>query len=108
MKKLILKEANNKIHIQTQGNPTLDEAMRMLFTSALSIMKSAQANAPEGKHQQVTEMIYDSFNESASATLEMFAPDKELRPDITMEAIKRQEEIIMKEHIAKAKKNGSL
>lgn len=47
---------------------------------------------------QSQEELYDMYNQSASAFLETFAPDLELRPDLTAEAIleKENELIIQK------------
>lgn len=109
MKKILIKQIkHDQIKLHMEGSPSIDEAMAMIFTAALSIMKNAVANAPEDKQEEVRELLYDTMNESASAVLDAFIPEKDLRPDLTYDAIKQYEREQMKKHIAKAKKIGAL
>lgn len=52
-----------------------------------------KANAEIG----IKESMYDVFNQGASNVLSMFYPDKEMRPDLTFEAIQKMENQIIEE-----------
>jgi hypothetical protein len=58
-------------------------------------MNSIVNAAPEDSKQNTKEELYDMYNAAASNTLFIFAPDIEMRPHLTSEAIlKAEDEII--------------
>ena len=77
--------------------------LQMLFTAALNVMQLAMEihhqDASEDKPtaQEYKEQLYDFFNLSASKVLEIFAPDIEMRPNLTAEAILKAENEILTE-----------
>lgn len=80
--------ASDNITPHTYINLTLSAQLN-LFNH---ILQSAQS--PE-EAQAMKEDLYDMFNKAASAFLEAFAPDLELRPDLTAEAILKAENTIL-------------
>ena len=71
------------------------------YTDAMSLLSSAMLhvlNKTADAHptKEIREALYDEFNHAASHILEEFIPDKELRPDLTAEAIKDYEDKILK------------
>lgn len=75
-----------------------DELIRILMLAALNAMKEVVNNTEEEHRQACKEELYDYFNKSASAVLETFAPEIELRPDLTTEAILKAENEILDEN----------
>ena len=59
----------------------------MSLSACLAMMSSIVDEAQEDDKQKVKEYLFDLFNISASALLAQFAPDIDLRPDLTEEAI---------------------
>lgn len=68
----------------------------------LNITYMAMLNLFRNLEQQGAnrEELYDMANQAASAFLEVYAPDIELRPDLTAEAILNAENEIMEAKIA--------
>lgn len=64
--------------------------MDYIGTLALHVMNVFSQLYPDAK-----EDLYDDFNMVASNVLASFIPDKELRPDVSMEAILKAEEDII-------------
>lgn len=68
----------------------------MLLTAVLSAMNAIMEQArrdhlPYKQKQELKEYLFDEFNMAASTLLATFAPDIELRPDLTEEAILEME-----------------
>jgi hypothetical protein len=62
-------------------NITASEFVNMTMNAQLNLFKAlVEQGAPKAE-------LYDLFNEAASAFLSVFAPEIELRPDLTEEAI---------------------
>jgi hypothetical protein len=72
------------------------KAMHLLGTLTLHLLNSFAANHPEAK-----EDLYQAFNYQASNVLAAFIPDRELRPDLTAEAISRMEDQLIDEKFSK-------
>ena len=101
MEKIIITSEEKGISMQVEGNPNITILLNMLLTVAGGAMKQAIGAAPKEVKKQLSEMLYDSFNEAASVVLTDLIPDKDMRPDLTNEAILRAQDEIMKEHIKK-------
>lgn len=69
-------------------NITLNTQMQ-LFQSTLKHIED------DAERQKIKEDIYNTYNESASAFLSAFAPEIELRPDLTTQAILEKENEIL-------------
>jgi len=88
---------------------TLDVAFQMLHTLSLHLLNSYTIAANGGqlpknpteeqskKFIAIKEQLYDMYNIAVSSVLEHYAPEFELRPDITADAIAKEEEKIVKE-----------
>lgn len=87
---------------------TLDKAMQLLHTLSLHLLNAYTISANGGiLPQEPTEdeykkliaiksELYDMYNIAVSSVLEQYAPEFELRPDVTADAIAKAEEDIVK------------
>ncbi len=78
----------------------IDDFMTVLFTVQLEMMKGSlsQAQRSELTKEQIDQIrddMYDKYNAGASNVLYLFAPDNELHPDLTVEAMKAAEDQYM-------------
>ena len=88
---------NNKVTCTTKKPIDLPTFFQVLFTAMLTAMNSVvDAQTSEDK-KQCTEDVYDLFNIGASNTLDFFAPEIELRPNLTTQAILKAENEIIEE-----------
>lgn len=92
-------------------SPTLDlnTAFQLLHTVSLHLLNAYTISANGGQlpekptKEQLNKFIgiksqmYDMYNLAVSSVLEHYAPEFELRPDITADAIAKEEERIVKE-----------
>ena len=75
----------------------------ILLTGILnSLIYFVNKQETEEEKKACAEELYDMFNLQASALLEQLIPDKELRPDLTAEAIMRAENEILDEAVPDA------
>ena len=99
MKITIELNEKNQLSVNTDTPARVDDMMTILFTIQLEILKSTLENA-KGSHTEdqikaIKEDLYDKYNAGASNVLYLFAPDQELRPDLTVEAMKEAEDRYM-------------
>ena len=78
----------------------IDDFMTVLFTVQLEMMKGSLSQAQKSdltptQIDQIRDDMYDKFNAGASNVLYLFAPDNELHPDLTVEAMKAAEDQYM-------------
>ena len=96
-------ELNDKNQVLSQLDEpmAIDDILPMLFTVQLSYMRSFIEHVKEKSDitpenlQNLKEDLYDKYNAGASNVLSLFIPDKELRPDLTVEAMKAAEDQYM-------------
>ena len=99
---------NNKIVINitdgkiipkfTMAPMAFDDLLSVLFTVALGAMQNIVDNAETETMQLAAKgALYDMFNVGASHTLSQFAPEFELRPNLTTQAIMEAENRIISE-----------
>ena len=81
--------SSEELHVADYINITLAAQLNM-FNDILNNAKEEDRDAVRGE-------LYDMYNLAASAFLKAFAPEFELRPDLTEEAILRAENEILKE-----------
>lgn len=92
---------DNKVKTQIDTPMPIDELMPILFTVQLSYMQQFMRQVEESGEltpeqlQGLKEDLYDKYNAGASNVLYLFAPDEELRPDLTVEAMKHAEDQFM-------------
>lgn len=84
--------SSEQLHVTDYVNITL--------AAQLNIFNDILNNVKEEDRDEVRGELYDMYNLAASAFLKAFAPDLELRPDLTEEAIMRAENEILKEKAA--------
>lgn len=92
---------DNKIKTQIDTPMPIDDLMPILFTVQLAFMNQfmkqveASGELKPNQIQDLKEDLYDKYNAGASNVLYLFAPDTELRPDLTVEAMKAAEDKYM-------------
>lgn len=95
-----LDEEKNQMETNIDKPARIDDLMTILFTLQLDLMRNfvqqiTDSGAPEADIKAVKEDLYDKFNAGASNLLYLLIPDKELRPDLTVEAMKEAEDRYM-------------
>lgn len=97
--KITITNKNNQITTTSDEPIRIDDLMTILFTVQLQAMNQVKNSTPEEHRQQVLEDLYDKYNAGASNLLYLFAPDEELHPDLTVEAMKEAEDRYMYNHM---------
>ena len=94
---------DDKVKVSFKRGVNLPEFLQVVFTGTLNAMlQIVNTQRPEDQ-LKTKEEIYDMFNAGASRTLEYFAPEIEMRPNLTAQAILEAEDKIMKRN-AKSKR----
>lgn len=88
---------NNTASLKMSEPIALDDMLTMLLSSAHAMMNDVVAHAPEDKKTECRGVLYDFFNVAASSLLQRFAPEMELRPNLTAKAIMEAENRIIME-----------
>lgn len=83
--KLTIELKDNMLTMESSEPPTLHQVTSILLSTLLEAMHQSLNKATN--KQDTKEYIFDQVNMAMSETLNRFAPDIELRPDITEEAI---------------------
>lgn len=101
MKLTIEVTEDNKVLSQIDEPISIDNLMPILFTVQLSYLRASinqfeqMPDITPEQLQALKEDLYDKYNAGASNVLSLFIPDKELRPDLTVEAMKYAEDQYM-------------
>ena len=95
-----LDEEKNQMETNIDKPVRIDDLMTIFFTLQLDLMNNfikqmSDSGAPEEHIKAIKEDLYDKYNAGASNLLYLFIPDKELRPDLTVEAMKEAEDRYM-------------
>lgn len=94
---ITMNDGNVHLHSDTPVNPL--ELLHATFSAQISILESTVEKANKlFSGDIVTELkndLYDKYNFAASNTLAMFAPELELRPNLTTKAILEAENNIL-------------
>ena len=95
-----LDEEKNQMETHIDKPVRIDDLMTVFFTLQLDLMNNfikqmSDSGAPEADIKAVKEDLYDKYNAGASNLLYLFIPDKELHPDLTVEAMKEAEDRYM-------------
>lgn len=98
---------NDKVRVTFKRGVPIPDFLQVIFTGTLNAMQQIVNTTPEDDRERVKGEIYDMFNAGASRTLEYFAPELELRPDLTTQAILEAEDRIMDRTIAARKKENA-
>ncbi len=84
--------SSEELHVADYINITL--------AAQLNMFNDILRRTDEEERERTRGELYDMYNLAASVFLKAFAPDLELRPDLTEEAILRAENEILKERAA--------
>lgn len=98
--KINIDKETNKMITKVDEPIRIDDLMTIFFTLQLDVMKDfvkqvTNSGAPADQIQALKEDLYDKYNAGASNVLYLFMPDQELRPDLTVEAMKEAEDRYM-------------
>ena len=99
--------------IWTSPGMDFPKFLQLTLSAILQIMKAQQDNVDKDPKlsdefkKKFKEDLYDSFNQAASSVLQLFAPEFELRPDLTADAILAAENAIMDQKIAAGDVEGA-
>lgn len=105
--------ADNKIVFEIKdGQLTLSykkaipvtDFLQIVQTGILSTLNQVVAASKEEIRTQVKEDLYDMYNAAASSTLNFFAPEIEMRPHLTAQAILEAENKIIERQYRNKKK----
>lgn len=95
---------DNQIYINVNGGKVkisykhpipFTEFLQIVSTGILAAMKGIVSKTPEPQKKEVTEDLYDMYNAAASNTLFYFAPEVEMRPHLTTQAILEAEDRLL-------------
>jgi hypothetical protein len=95
MPKIELRLSEGKVHIEHQGELHFEDAINTLTTAMLFYMNQFTKNVKEEHQEHVRQTVYDFANDRFTQVLEMYAPEFELRPHLTTEAIMKAENEIL-------------
>lgn len=95
-----LDKETNKMVTNMDEPIRIDDLMTIFFTLQLDLMNNfikqvKDSGASEEHIKALKEDLYDKYNAGASNVLYLFIPDQELRPDLTVEAMKQAEDQYM-------------
>jgi hypothetical protein len=111
---------DNKVKVSFKENLDLKEFLTLISTGILQTMNAIRAQTKQAAIsaakvnpdldvdkaiQLCTEELYDMYNAAASHTLSLFAPDIEMRPHLTTQAIMEAEDRIIERMRKNAKDN---
>jgi hypothetical protein len=97
MSKIIIehKKETEQIAISMEGELHFQDAILALNNTILFFANEFLATVPEQHKAEAKAQMYDYMNERASALLELFAPEFELRPSLTEEALMKLENEVL-------------
>lgn len=93
-----------KLTLESTRSYTLSEAVLLLLNAILHYVNRAVERTPEKDRGEAKKAIYDMLNLRFSGLLETFAPEFELRPGLTEEAIMKMENELLKDEMSKMQK----
>ncbi len=89
-----------QVQVQLKDPLSLPDMLQLLSTVSLQFMEAALTSfaaqpTPPAPIEEIKQNIYDMYNYAATNVLEHFAPELELRPDLTAQAILKAENEIL-------------
>lgn len=87
MKTLTIKYDDTRVGVTTEEPLSLIQFNNIVLTATLEFMETILQNAPDESKAQLKELIFNEFNDAASNLLARFAPEIDMRPDITEQAM---------------------
>lgn len=86
---------NGQVRLTYKEPMTITDFLQVISTGILLSLNAIAEAAPEDQRQEVKEDLYDMYNAAASNTLSYFAPEIEMRPHLTSQAILEAEDNIL-------------
>jgi len=102
MKKIIIRQGKQTTLSISEPTP-LPELINALFNAIHVAATSTYRSAPPNLQVEIKDDIYDMINIGASSVLQHFAPEIELRPNLTEQAILQAEDQIIEKQYAKSR-----
>lgn len=85
----------NEVRVKTSREVNFEEILQVSFSGILALTNTLLENVPEEDRPTAKEMFYDMLNIAASNALSIFAPEIEMRPNLTVDAIMKAEDEII-------------
>ena len=98
---ITINKVGDNMEIILKGEHTFTEMTLMLLNALLFTMNKGLDHCPEDKKEQFKKDAYDHVNKQMTAVLEKFAPDFELRPNLTVEALLKAENELIADEVSK-------
>lgn len=102
---IILANTPDGMQIHVNPDADIDTLYKMIFTFLPHLMENSATLSPDATEEEKLKqrtLVYDYVNILVSSLLKNFIPDKELRPDLTEEAILKMENQLLDESYAAA------
>lgn len=91
---------DGQLTTKTDKSYRLSEMVLILLNAVLHYANRALAKSPEKDRGEVKKAIYDMLNIRFSAVLETFAPEFELRPNLTEKALMEMENKVLENEMS--------
>lgn len=85
----------NEVRVKINREVNFEEIMQVSFSGILALMNTLLENVPEEDRPAAKGELYDMLNIAASNALSVFAPEIEMRPNLTVDAIMKAEDEII-------------
>lgn len=96
---------DDKVKLSYKNPMTITDFITVVSTGILSVLQSVVQAAPEADRQAIQEDLYDIYNAAASNTLHYFAPEIDMRPHLTAQAILDAENQLIEKEYQRSKKD---
>lgn len=93
--KIVITIKDGKTAVNTAAPLAFDDLCTVLLNLILMQMRKIVSSCPKENQKDAKGSLYDIFNVMASSVLKHFAPEFELRPNLTTLAIKEAEDKII-------------
>ena len=94
-KRLTIEVDDTGVSMHTSGPISFEDLLSLTSTVILGYMNQIRDKAPAEHKEAITNTLYDNYNFAASHLLEAYAPEKEMRPGLTAQAILEAENAII-------------
>lgn len=85
----------NEVRVRTSRDVNFEELMQVIFAGTIALMNTLTEQVPEEDRPAAKEELYDMLNIAASNALSVFAPEIDMRPNLTVDAIMKAEDDII-------------
>lgn len=77
-----------------------EDLTNTMFSALMGVYRNTVANTPEEYRPVITKHLFDGFNVMASEFLKVLDPNSDLHPELTEEAIRDMEDLILERKLA--------